>query len=67
MADVLAEAYELVEDRLITEADLRDFLYTNPASFFCTVNPDFFKGTVVESAAAKLIGASSIAAPAPSK
>lgn len=67
MADVLVEAYELVEDRLITEADLRDFLYTNPASFFCTVNPDFFKGTVVESAAAKLIGANSVAAPAPSK
>ncbi len=51
MADVLKEAYEPVEDGLITRDDLRDFLFTNPARFFGEANPDFFKGTLVESAA----------------
>jgi predicted TIM-barrel fold metal-dependent hydrolase len=62
MAEVLEEAYELVEDRLINEDDLRDFLFTNPVRFFGQANPNFFKGTVVEQAASKLLDANSASA-----
>ncbi|HUE82477.1 MAG TPA: amidohydrolase family protein [Pyrinomonadaceae bacterium] len=51
MTDVLAEAYELVEKELITEADFEDFVFTNPVSFYTGINPDFFTGTAVEKAA----------------
>jgi hypothetical protein len=55
MAEVLEEAYELVEDGLITDSDFRDFVFTNPVRFWGESNPRFFEGTVVESAAAKLL------------
>jgi predicted TIM-barrel fold metal-dependent hydrolase len=51
---VVSEAYELVEHGRITEDDFRDFVFTNPANLYLTGNPDFFKGTAVESAAARL-------------
>ena len=51
MTDVLAEAYELVEKELITEADFEDFVFTNPVSFYTGMNPEFFTGTEVEKAA----------------
>jgi hypothetical protein len=54
MSEVLEEAWELVEHGLITEDDLREFVFTNPARLHTTLNPDFFKGTVVEDAIAKL-------------
>jgi predicted TIM-barrel fold metal-dependent hydrolase len=50
---VLAEAYEPVERGLMTEEDFRDFVFTNPMTYQTRVNPDFFKGTVVEDAVAK--------------
>ena len=50
MAEVLDEAYELVEHGLIDEADFRDFVFTNPVRFFTDVNPRFFEGTVVADA-----------------
>ena len=53
MTEVLEEAYELVEHGMITEDDLREFLFTNPARLHTAVNPDFYKGTVVEDAVAK--------------
>ncbi|MSQ73472.1 MAG: amidohydrolase [Betaproteobacteria bacterium] len=52
---VLAEAYELVETNLLSEADFRDFAFANPARLHLTVNPDFFRGTVVEQAVAGLV------------
>lgn len=55
MRDAAKEAYELVDDGLITEADFRDFVFTNPVHAKADVNPDFFKGTRVESAVAKLL------------
>jgi len=55
MAEVLEEAYEPVEDGLITHDDLRDFLFTNPAQFFGEANRDFFKGTSVEGATVRLL------------
>ncbi len=48
MSEVVAEAYELVDKGLITEKDFRDFVFTNPVSFYTGVNPEFFKGTVIE-------------------
>jgi predicted TIM-barrel fold metal-dependent hydrolase len=52
MNEVLREAYELVDDGLITEADFREFVFTNPLRFWAEGNPDFFKGTILESKAA---------------
>ena len=47
MAAVVPEAYELVEDGLITADDFRDFTFANAVRLWGTQNPDFFKGTVV--------------------
>jgi hypothetical protein len=59
MTDVLAEAYELVERRQLDEADFRDFVFGNAVRFWAGANPDFFKGTAVESQAASYLGAHS--------
>jgi hypothetical protein len=55
MSEVLEEAYELVEHGLISEADFREFVFANPASLHTGMNPDFFKGTVVEEAVARAV------------
>ena len=55
MTQVLAEAFELVEHELITQDDFRDFTFTNVAELHASMNPDFFKGTVVEHDVAKLM------------
>jgi predicted TIM-barrel fold metal-dependent hydrolase len=55
MTDVVPEAYELVEHELITSDDFRDFMFANAVRFWGEVNPDFFKGTVVEKAAAQVL------------
>jgi len=48
MTEVTEEAYELVEEGLISENDFCDFVFTNPAELWTGMNPDFFKKTVVE-------------------
>jgi predicted TIM-barrel fold metal-dependent hydrolase len=55
MTDVVPEAYELVEHGLITTDDFRDFMFANAVRFWGEVNPDFFKGTVVEKQAAEVL------------
>jgi hypothetical protein len=55
MTEVVEEAYELVEHGAITPDDFRDFVFTNPVKLWTAMNPDFFKGTVVEGYAAKLM------------
>src|SRR5262249_29967019 len=50
MAEVLEEAHEMVEHGLITDADLREFVFANPVRLHTAMNRDFFKGTVVEGA-----------------
>ncbi|HEY2995849.1 MAG TPA: amidohydrolase family protein [Methylomirabilota bacterium] len=55
MAAVVPEAYELVEDGLIDDHDFRDFMFANAVRFWGEVNPDFFKGTVVEKQAAEVL------------
>jgi predicted TIM-barrel fold metal-dependent hydrolase len=51
--EVVPEVWEMVEHRLITEQDLRDFTFSNPVRLHGQMNPDFFKGTIVEEAATK--------------
>jgi len=55
MKEVVPEAYELLEEQLITEDDFRDFMFTNPVRFWGEANPNFFKGTRVEKEAAALL------------
>jgi predicted TIM-barrel fold metal-dependent hydrolase len=55
MTEVLPEAYELVEHGLLTDDDFRDFMFANAVRFWGEVNPDFFKGTVVEKQAADVL------------
>jgi hypothetical protein len=55
MRDVTAEAYELVEHGLLNEEEFRDFTFANAAKMRCSMNPDFFKGTIVEDEVAKLL------------
>jgi predicted TIM-barrel fold metal-dependent hydrolase len=55
MTDVVPEAYELVEHGLINTDDFRDFMFANAVRFWGEVNPDFFKGTVVEKQAAEVL------------
>jgi predicted TIM-barrel fold metal-dependent hydrolase len=55
MREVLLEAHEMVEDGVISQDDFREFVFGYPVEFWAGVNPDFFKGTVVESQAAKFL------------
>ncbi len=54
MTKVLVEAHELVDDGFIDAHDFRDFSYANVVRMHTGMNPDFFKGTVVEDAVEKL-------------
>jgi predicted TIM-barrel fold metal-dependent hydrolase len=62
MGDVVPEAHELVEHGLLTGDDFRDFMFTNAVRFWGEVNPDFFKGTVVERQASEVLARLSRAA-----
>src|SRR5688572_10699018 len=53
MRDPLPEAWELVEDGLITEDNFRDFTFANAVRLWGTQNPKFFEGTAVARAAAE--------------
>jgi predicted TIM-barrel fold metal-dependent hydrolase len=55
MTQVLPEAYELVEDGLISEDDFRDFVFTNPVKLWAGSNKNFFKGTAIETDVAKVL------------
>jgi predicted TIM-barrel fold metal-dependent hydrolase len=55
MTEVVPEAYELVEHGLLDDGDFRDFMFANAVRFWGEVNPDFFKGTVVEKQAAEVL------------
>lgn len=48
MTEVLAEAYELIEKDLLDEESFRDFVFVYPSMLHAKMNPNFFKGTVVE-------------------
>jgi predicted TIM-barrel fold metal-dependent hydrolase len=52
MRDPLGEAYELVEDGVISGDNFRDFSFANAVHLWGTQNPRFFEGTTVARAAA---------------
>ena len=51
---MLPEAWELVEDGLVTRDQFADFTFANVARLFTSTNVDFFAGTVVEAAVEQL-------------
>lgn len=57
--EVLEEAWELVEHGLLNESNFRDFTFNNAVRLHGEMNPDFFKGTVVEDAAGDVLANSS--------
>ncbi|MCA9503711.1 MAG: amidohydrolase, partial [Myxococcales bacterium] len=57
MAETVEEAWELVDRGLLTEADFRDFTFTNAATMWAEPMPSFFEGTVVEQSVKGLVGA----------
>jgi predicted TIM-barrel fold metal-dependent hydrolase len=50
MAEVLEEAWEMVDHGWIDSAQFKTFTFSNPVRFYTGTNPSFFKGTVVEAA-----------------
>jgi predicted TIM-barrel fold metal-dependent hydrolase len=48
MTEVLEEAWELVEEKGLSEEDFHAFSFGNAVKLWASLNPDFFKGTVVE-------------------
>jgi predicted TIM-barrel fold metal-dependent hydrolase len=55
MTEVLAEAWEQVEEGRLDEAQFRDFAFANAARFYTDADPDFFAGTAVEGAVRELL------------
>ena len=55
MRDAAHEAYELVEEGLISAGDFRDFVFVNPVHAKTDLNLDFFKGTRVEAEVERLL------------
>jgi hypothetical protein len=55
MTEVTEEAYELVEKGKITKEDFRDFVFVHPTKLWTDMNPNFFKGTRVETAVETLL------------
>jgi predicted TIM-barrel fold metal-dependent hydrolase len=53
VAEVLVEAWELVEDGVVAEEDFRRFAFASPAAFWTAGNPAFFAGSAVAEAVAK--------------
>jgi predicted TIM-barrel fold metal-dependent hydrolase len=48
MTEVIEEAWELVEHGVLTEGQLKEFTFSNPARFWTHLDRDFFKDTAVE-------------------
>ena len=64
MTQVMVEAYGMVQHGYLTADDFRDFVFGNVVQMHTGMNPDFFKGTVVEDDVAKFKAASTAAATA---
>jgi hypothetical protein len=57
MTEVLQEAWELVEERGLSEEDFQAFTFGNAVKLWTSVNAGFFDGTVVEGAVRSLVNA----------
>jgi predicted TIM-barrel fold metal-dependent hydrolase len=53
IGDVLREAFELVDDGLLSEEDFRRFAFGSPLALWTAGNARFFEGTALAEAAAK--------------
>ena len=53
LAEVLEEAYELVENGQLDKAAFRDLMFRNPVDLCAGTNPNFFAGTSIESKVAE--------------
>jgi hypothetical protein len=51
----VAERRRRMEHGFLADDDFRDFMFDNAVRFWGEVNPDFFKGTVVEKRAAEVL------------
>jgi len=56
MAEVLPEAFEMVEKGWLSESDFRDFTFAHAVHLHGEMNPRFFDGTTVERAARAELG-----------
>ncbi|MBD3887256.1 amidohydrolase family protein [Phormidium tenue FACHB-886] len=45
----LAESWELVQEGVISEADFKAYVFSNPYKFYTEANPNFFEGTAIAS------------------
>ena len=59
MLSVLPAAWSLVEKNLMTEQEFGDYCFRNVVRLHGTMNPAFFDGTTVESAARRVLPAMS--------
>jgi len=59
MTEPVEEAYELVADGIIGEREFSELMFVNPARLHAGMNPDFFAGTVCESAVREALRAES--------
>jgi hypothetical protein len=55
---ILSEAWGLVDAGMLTRDDFKALTWTNPATLHLRANPDYFKGTAIETEAEKLLTAS---------
>lgn len=55
MTDPVVEAYESVEKGMLSEDDFREFALTNGVRLHAGMNPEFFAGTVLETAATEIL------------
>jgi predicted TIM-barrel fold metal-dependent hydrolase len=51
----LEEAHELVEKGILGPDEFKEFVFTNPVRFYGSLNPDFFRGTSIESDVAAVL------------
>jgi hypothetical protein len=59
MLSVLPAAWSLVEKKQMTEEEFGDYCFRNVVRLHGTMNPAFFDGTTVESAARRVLSAKS--------
>ena len=63
MTEVLEEAWELVEEKGMSEEDFHAFTFGNAAKLWATLNSDFFKGTAVEKEVRQFLASSPTVSP----
>ena len=64
LSGVVGEAYELIERGLVDEDQFRRLTFDNTVKLHATTNTGFFEGTLCEEAAARVLSANGLAAPA---